>query len=133
MFVEPGNCTHGALTYAVQVQELEFVVIRITPVPPPAAIMGGVAFALAVQFEPVCVIGIILPANVNVALRAEKLFCATYMVIFAGPVPVGFRVTWSQGLLEIARQLQDDGSVRLKSRSPPLESNDTESGLITGS
>jgi len=90
-------------------------------------------FAVAVQVEPLCVTLIVLPAIVSVVERAEKLFGPAKIVIAAGPLPLGLLETLSQGAVATADQLQEEGSVKLTLRIPPLESKAREGGLMTGS
>ena len=111
----------------------ELVLIETTPSLPWEEVLDTEIFAVAVQVEPLWVTLIDFPAIVNVVERGEKLFCPAKIVIDAGPVPLGLLETLSQGAAATAIQLQEEGSVRRRMRIPPLESNATDRGLITGS
>src|SRR5258708_3844958 len=93
----------------------------------------GVALAMAVHVEPVCVTMIGLPARGGGAVRVKKLFCPEKIVIVAEPFPLGWAVMESQGAFDSPTKGHADGSVRIMSCSPPLESNMTDKGLMTGS
>jgi len=112
---------------------LELVLIDATPSLPWEEVLETETFAVAVQVDPLCVTVMGFPAMVRVVERAEKLFCPAKIVIDAGPVPLGLLETLSQGAAGTAIQLQEDGSVRVMLRIPPLESKATARGLITGS
>jgi hypothetical protein len=115
------------------VHALELVLIEAAPSLPWEDVLDTEMFAVAVQVEPLCVTVIDFPAIVSVVERGEKLFCPAKIVIDSEPVPVVLLVTLSQGAPGTATELQEEGSVRLRMRIPPLESNATERGLITGS
>jgi len=127
------NWIQGTVAYAFQVHALELVLIEATPSLPSDDVLDTETFAVAVHVEPLCVTVIGFPAMVSVVERAEKLFCPAKTVMDAGPVPLGLLETLSQGAAATAIQLQEDGSVRLTLRIPPLESKATDRGLITGS
>jgi len=97
--------------------------------------LAGVAFAVSVQVEPLCVIVTDLVAIPMVVLRALKLFGGAYIVIEPAPVPVAGigEETLSHGATGTAVQEHPEGREILIFRMPPFKSNAYDKGLRIGS